>query len=164
MTLFLYLLDAPRMCRAETHGWTGTAQFRLFSNQPGEMAVPYIYIPHVICPLVPSARSPRFSLVCRASSLTAATTCVAILPQRLPPCSTKSVFGKSADALPTQQVRSTAVVKTLALALAFNKTFATFANVAQECIAQCVSFSLLSACGKVPGRGTNMAALSFGKR
>lgn len=122
VTRFLYPLDTPWMCRAETHNWTVIAQLRLFSNQPGELAVPYIYILHVICPLVPSACSPRFSLVCCVSSLTAATTCVAILPQHLPACGTKCVFGKSADTLPIQQVRNAAVVKTLALALALKKT------------------------------------------
>lgn len=121
VTRFLYQLDTPRMRQAETRNWTVIVQLRLFSNQPGELALPYIYILHVICPFVPSACSPRFSLVCCAPSLTAATTCVAILPQHLPACGTKCVFGKNTDTLPIR-VRSAAVVKTLALALALNKT------------------------------------------
>lgn len=107
VTRFLYPLYTPRKCRAETRDWTVIAQLRLFSHRPGELPVPYIYILHVVCPLVPSACSPRFSRVCCVSSLTAATTCVAILPQHLPACGTRRVFGKGA-----------AAVKTLALALA----------------------------------------------
>lgn len=123
LTCFLYPLDAPWKRPGETRYWMAIAQSRLFSNQPGELAVPYIYILHVICPFVPSACSPRSPLVCCVCSLTAATTCVAILPQHFPPCATKCVFGKSTDTLPMQQLRSTAVLRTLALALALNKTF-----------------------------------------
>lgn len=123
VTRFLCPLDTPRTCPAETHHWTPIAPLHLFSNQPGELAMLDIYIPHVICPLVPSACSPRFSLVCCVSSLTAATTCVAILPQHLSECGTKCVFGTGSRHAADTDVRSAAVAETSAQALALNKTF-----------------------------------------
>lgn len=129
----LYPLDAPQMRRTETGDWTAIAQSRLFSNPPGELAVPYIYILHVICPLVSSACSPRLPLLCCVCSWTAATTCVAILPQHLPPCGTKCALGTSANALPTQ-LGSAAAVRTLALALALNKTFSTLLVLLQSVV------------------------------
>lgn len=105
------------MCRADTHGWTGIAQLCLFSNQPGESVV------HSACHLPFSA----FSLLAKI---------VACLLRFLVN-SCDHLCGHFAaafagvgyqecvwqDTLPRQQVHNAAVVKTLALALALNKTF-----------------------------------------